>query len=153
MDLPKSRTVATDLAIADDSLYEIGVMPPTLKIARERKSSNPMPSYQSEHAAGIDLMADLADAIEMAPRERRAVPTGIAVEIPVGYEGQVRPRSGRAIKDGLTLVNSPRLSKSRNSRQRRADPAASAILDGDRRAPSRLRCRDHVIYRYQHRFR
>ena len=82
-------------------------MPPTLKIARVRKSPNPMPSYQSEHAAGIDLMADLGDAIEMAPRERRAVPTGIAVEIPVGYEGQVRPRSGRAIKDGLTLVNSP----------------------------------------------
>ena len=52
-------------------------------------------------------MADLSDQIEMAPRERRAVPTGIAVEIPVGYEGQVRPRSGRAIKDGLTLVNSP----------------------------------------------
>jgi dUTP pyrophosphatase len=82
-------------------------MPPTLKIARVRKSSNPMPAYQSEHAAGIDLMADLGATIEMAPRERRAVPTGIAVEIPVGYEGQVRPRSGRAIKDGLTLVNSP----------------------------------------------
>src|ERR1700687_2875383 len=82
-------------------------MPPTLKIARVRKSPNPMPAYQSEHAAGIDLMADLSDQIEMAPRERRAVPTGIAVEIPVGYEGQVRPRSGRAIKDGLTLVYSP----------------------------------------------
>jgi len=82
-------------------------MPPILKIARVRKSSNPIPAYQSEHAAGIDLMADIAAPIEMAPSERRAVPTGIAVEIPIGHEGQVRPRSGRAIKDGLTLVNSP----------------------------------------------
>ena len=72
-----------------------------------RKSALPLPAYQSEHAAGIDLMADIAASIEMAPRERRAVPTGIAVEIPVGYEGQVRPRSGRALKEGLALINSP----------------------------------------------
>lgn len=82
-------------------------MPPTIKIARVRKSSVPLPAYQSEHAAGIDLMADVGAPIEMAPHERRAVPTGIAVEIPIGYEGQVRPRSGRAIKEGLTLINSP----------------------------------------------
>ena len=82
-------------------------MPPTLKIARIRKSALPLPAYQSEHAAGIDLMADIGSSIEMAPRERRAVPTGICVEIPVGYEGQVRPRSGRALKEGLALVNSP----------------------------------------------
>src|SRR6266852_8875065 len=82
-------------------------MNPTVKIARVRKSSQPLPAYQSEHAAGVDLIADIDDALQMAPGERRAVPTGVAVEIPVGYEGQVRPRSGRAIKDGLTLVNSP----------------------------------------------
>ena len=82
-------------------------MRPTIKIARVRKSALPLPAYQSEHAAGIDLMADIAASIEMAPRERRAVPTGIAVEIPVGYEGQVRPRSGRALKEGLALINSP----------------------------------------------
>ena len=80
---------------------------PTLKIARVRKSALPLPTYQSEHAAGIDLMADIGASIEMAPRERRAVPTGICVEIPVGYEGQVRPRSGRALKEGLALINSP----------------------------------------------
>jgi dUTP pyrophosphatase len=82
-------------------------MRPTVKIARLRKSALPIPAYQSEHAAGIDLMADIGAPIEMAPRERCAVPTGIAVEIPVGYEGQVRPRSGRALKEGLALINSP----------------------------------------------
>ncbi|HEY6298334.1 MAG TPA: dUTP diphosphatase, partial [Candidatus Binatus sp.] len=92
---------------ANNSPYEIATMRPTLKIARVRKSALPLPAYQSEHAAGIDLMADIGAPIEMAPRERRAVPTGIAVEIPAGYEGQVRPRSGRALKEGLALINSP----------------------------------------------
>ncbi|HUA34513.1 MAG TPA: dUTP diphosphatase [Candidatus Binataceae bacterium] len=78
-----------------------------LKIMRMRKSAVPLPSYQTAHAAGVDLMADLDGRIEMAPGERRAVPTGIAIEIPDGYEGQVRPRSGRAIKEGLTMINSP----------------------------------------------
>jgi dUTP pyrophosphatase len=78
-----------------------------LKIMRVRKNSIPLPSYQTAHAAGIDLMADLEARIEMAPGERRAVGTGIAIEIPEGYEGQVRPRSGRAIKEGLGMVNSP----------------------------------------------
>jgi dUTP pyrophosphatase len=82
-------------------------MPPALKIRRVRKSSLPLPAYHSAHAAGIDLMADLEGRIEMAPGERRAVPTGIALEIPEGYEGQVRPRSGRAITEGLAMVNSP----------------------------------------------
>lgn len=82
-------------------------MRPILKIARVRKSALPLPAYQSEHAAGIDLMADIASTIEMTPRERCAVPTGIAIEIPVGYEGQVRPRSGRALSEGLALINSP----------------------------------------------
>ena len=82
-------------------------MNPTVKIARLRKRVLPLPAYQSAHAAGIDLMADVAAPTEMAPGERRAVPTGIAVEIPEGYEGQVRPRSGRALKEGLALINSP----------------------------------------------
>jgi len=63
-------------------------MRPTVKIARIRKSALPIPAYQSEHAAGIDLMADIDAPIEMAPHERHAVATGIAIEIPVGYEGQ-----------------------------------------------------------------
>ena len=82
-------------------------MTPTVKIARLRKSSLALPAYQSEHAAGIDLMADIEAPIELAPRARSAVPTGIAIEIPAGFEGQVRPRSGRALGEGLTLINSP----------------------------------------------
>lgn len=82
-------------------------MRPVVKIQRLRKSGLPIPTYHSEHAAGIDLLADIGAPIEMAPRERRAVATGIAVEIPAGYEGQVRPRSGRALEEGLALINSP----------------------------------------------
>ncbi|MGH7814756.1 MAG: dUTP diphosphatase [Candidatus Binataceae bacterium] len=80
---------------------------PILKIRRLRKSAPPVPAYQSEHAAGLDLMADLDAPVELAPMERAAVPTGIALEIPPGFEGQVRPRSGRALKEGLGMPNSP----------------------------------------------
>jgi dUTP pyrophosphatase len=66
-----------------------------------------LPSYQSRHAAGMDLVADLDGPLTLAPLGRVAVPTGIAVEIPAGFEGQVRPRSGRAIEEGLTVVNAP----------------------------------------------
>jgi dUTP pyrophosphatase len=79
----------------------------SLKIMRVRQSSIPLPSYQTAHAAGLDLRADLDGRIEMAPGERRAIPTGIAIEIPQGFEGQVRPRSGRAINEGLGMINSP----------------------------------------------
>jgi dUTP pyrophosphatase len=66
-----------------------------------------MPRYHSEHAAGIDLIAALDDSIVLAPLARAAIRTGIAVEIPVGFEGQIRARSGRALDEGLALVNSP----------------------------------------------
>jgi dUTP pyrophosphatase len=66
-----------------------------------------MPRYQSEHAAGLDLIAALDEPLVLKPLGRAAVSTGIAVEIPPGFEGQVRPRSGRALEEGLTLVNSP----------------------------------------------
>ena len=67
----------------------------------------PLPAYQTAGAAGLDLVADLTEPIRLAPGERRAVPTGLAVEIPPGYEGQVRPRSGLALRHGLTLLNTP----------------------------------------------
>ena len=66
-----------------------------------------LPRYQSAHAAGMDLVADIEVSLEVAPMGRVAVPTGIAVEIASGFEGQVRPRSGRALEEGLTLINSP----------------------------------------------
>jgi dUTP diphosphatase len=80
---------------------------PVVKVKRLRKSVRALPSYQSLHAAGMDLMADLEAPLALAPLERAAVPTGIALEIPAGFEGQVRPRSGRALNEGLTVVNAP----------------------------------------------
>jgi dUTP pyrophosphatase len=80
---------------------------PVVKIRRLRQSAIPLPRYQSEHAAGFDLMADMGGSVVIEPMARAAVPTGIALEIPPGFEGQVRPRSGRALEEGLALVNSP----------------------------------------------
>ena len=61
----------------------------------------------SEQASGMDLFAHLSDEIVIPPGDRRLIPTGIAVAIPEGYEGQIRPRSGLAVKDGIAIVNSP----------------------------------------------
>jgi len=67
----------------------------------------PLPRYHSDHAAGVDLMADIETDQVLNPLQRAAIPTGIALEIPSGFEGQVRARSGRALSEGLALVNSP----------------------------------------------
>ena len=74
---------------------------------RVRKSALPLPAYQTAHAAGMDLMADVEGPVTLKPGERAAIPTGVALQIPEGFEGQVRPRSGRAISEGLALVNAP----------------------------------------------
>jgi len=84
-----------------------GSMRPQVKIQRLRSNSLPLPNYQSAHAAGVDLMADIDQPVTLAPLERAAISTGIALAIPVGFEGQVRPRSGRAINEGLTIINAP----------------------------------------------
>ena len=67
----------------------------------------PLPQYQTEHAAGMDLVADILGAITLEPFERKAIPTGLALEIPEGFEAQVRPRSGLALKNGVTCLNTP----------------------------------------------
>jgi len=82
-------------------------MNPVIRICRLRQSTRALPAYHSAHAAGMDLSADLNGPMVLCPMERAAVPTGIAVQIPAGFEGQVRPRSGRAINEGLTVVNAP----------------------------------------------
>ncbi len=71
------------------------------------KSKNDLPHYATEGAAGMDIRAYLNDAILLSPLERFLVPTGIFLEIPVGYEVQIRPRSGLALKNGITCLNSP----------------------------------------------
>ncbi|MGK2945199.1 MAG: dUTP diphosphatase [Desulfuromonadales bacterium] len=66
-----------------------------------------VPAYMTEHAAGMDLCVAIDSPVILAPGERTLLPTGLAMEIPPGYEGQVRPRSGLALKKGLALVNAP----------------------------------------------
>jgi dUTP pyrophosphatase len=74
---------------------------------RPHASPLPLPHYQSAGAAGLDLCADIEGEWTLAPLARRAVPTGLALAIPEGFEGQVRPRSGLAVRHGITCVNSP----------------------------------------------
>ncbi|WP_448700752.1 dUTP diphosphatase [Mucilaginibacter sp. AW1-3] len=71
------------------------------------KSKNALPAYETAHAAGMDLRADLETAVTLNPMERKLVPTGLHIELPVGYEAQIRPRSGLAFKFGIGIVNSP----------------------------------------------
>jgi dUTP pyrophosphatase len=66
-----------------------------------------LPTYASEGAAGLDLLAAIAEPMELAPGARRLIPTGLAIALPPGYEAQVRPRSGLALKHGVGLLNSP----------------------------------------------
>ncbi len=66
-----------------------------------------LPSYATEHSAGLDLRAAVEEPVVLKPMERAIIPTGFVFEIPEGYEGQVRPRSGLALKKGVTVLNSP----------------------------------------------
>ncbi len=78
-----------------------------MRFQRLRPTVSASPRYQTEHAVGFDLAADLEHPITLAPMQRAAVATGLAFEIPPGFEGQVRARSGRALTEGLALVNAP----------------------------------------------
>ena len=78
-----------------------------VRVARVGAIEVPLPRYQSAGAAGMDLQAAIQDPITLGPLERAIVPTGLAMAIPPGWEGQVRPRSGIAAKRGLTVINAP----------------------------------------------
>ncbi len=78
---------------------------PTIKLINQSK--HPLPEYATEHAAGMDLRANLNEAITLKPLERTLVATGLFMELPTGFEAQIRPRSGLAFKNGLTVLNSP----------------------------------------------
>jgi dUTP pyrophosphatase len=79
----------------------------TVSVRRVREGNWPLPSYKSAGAAGMDLCAAISDPLTLEPKARGLVPTGIAVAIPRGYEGQVRARSGLALQHGIGLVNAP----------------------------------------------
>ncbi len=78
-----------------------------MEIRIVNKSSNPLPAYETMFSAGMDLRANLDASIELQPLERVLIKTGLFIELPAGYEAQVRPRSGLAIKHGITVLNSP----------------------------------------------
>lgn len=78
-----------------------------MKVKVINKSNFPLPEYKTKGAAGVDLKANIEEEIVLKPLERKLIPTGLYVEIPEGYEGQVRPRSGLAIKHGVTVLNAP----------------------------------------------
>jgi dUTP pyrophosphatase len=71
------------------------------------KSNNTLPAYETAHAAGMDLRADVETTVVLKPMERKLIPTGLYIELPEGFEAQIRPRSGLAFKHGIGIVNSP----------------------------------------------
>jgi len=78
-----------------------------LKLRRTGEIVVPLPAYQTPGSAGLDLCAALAEPVRLEPGQRRLIPTGLIFEIPEGHEGQVRPRSGLALKHGISIVHSP----------------------------------------------
>ncbi len=81
--------------------------PVSVRVQRLRPSDLPLPAYQTALAAGMDLLADIEADVLLEPMGRTLIATGLALEIPPGYEAQIRPRSGLALKQGLTCLNSP----------------------------------------------
>lgn len=71
------------------------------------KSHHPLPSYETEASAGMDLRANIEGSLILKPMERMLIPSGLFIELPIGFEAQIRPRSGLAFKHGVTILNSP----------------------------------------------
>lgn len=78
-----------------------------MKIQVINKSKHPLPQYATLHSAGMDIRANLSEPVVLKPMERRLVPTGLYIALPPGCEAQMRPRSGLALKRGITLLNTP----------------------------------------------
>lgn len=80
----------------------------TVQITKEPNCGDlPLPAYETEHAAGMDIRAAVTEPLTLRPGERALVPTGLRIALPEGYEAQIRPRSGLAIKNGISLLNTP----------------------------------------------
>jgi dUTP pyrophosphatase len=85
----------------------IGAILITMQIKIINHSQHPLPNYETVGSAGMDLRANISEVITLKPLERTLVKTGLFIELPIGYEAQVRPRSGLALKKGITVLNSP----------------------------------------------
>lgn len=79
----------------------------TLTIKVINQSKHQLPEYATVHAAGLDLKANISEPVTLKPLQRQLIATGLFIELPVGYEAQIRPRSGLAFKNGITVLNSP----------------------------------------------
>lgn len=78
-----------------------------MKVKVINRSKHPLPEYKTKHSAGMDIRANIEEPIVLKPLERKLIPTGLFIELPEGYEAQIRPRSGLALNEGLGLLNSP----------------------------------------------
>lgn len=78
-----------------------------MKIHIINKSVHQLPAYETESSAGMDLRANISEGIILKPMERKLIPSGLFIELPVGFEAQIRPRSGLALKHGISILNSP----------------------------------------------
>ena len=78
-----------------------------MKVKVINRSQNALPAYETEAAAGMDIRTNIAEPVTLAPLERKLFSTGLFIELPIGYEAQIRPRSGMALKRGITVLNTP----------------------------------------------
>ena len=78
-----------------------------MEIKIVNRSKHPLPEYKTKASAGMDIRANLEEIVTLKPLERKLIPTGLFIELPEGYEAQIRPRSGLAIKKGISVLNSP----------------------------------------------
>mgnify|MGYP001025299536 FL=1 len=78
-----------------------------MKIKIVNQSKHPLPEYKTKSSAGMDIRANLSGTVTLSPLERKLIPTGLFIELPEGYEAQIRPRSGLALNEGLGILNSP----------------------------------------------
>ena len=79
----------------------------TMRLKIINKSHNALPDYATAYSAGMDLRANLKESVTLGPLERALIPTGLYIQLPAGYEAQIRPRSGLAVKHGISVLNSP----------------------------------------------
>jgi dUTP pyrophosphatase len=80
---------------------------PAVKVRIINQSANPLPEYATEGSSGMDIRANLEQEVKLQPLERQLIPTGLFIELPKGYEAQIRPRSGLAVRQGITCLNTP----------------------------------------------
>lgn len=105
-DLTFARIVAA-LESSEGVQFPVTGEPKSVPVRVRNTSTNPLPAYQTSGSAGLDVCAALASEVRLKPGERQLVPTGLFLEVPAGYEMQVRPRSGLALAHGITLLNTP----------------------------------------------